>query len=287
MNQSHKSYPRPHPLLIVLLGLVIGGTIAATLAFTGILDFNPYGENIHIKNFSEHFPDIPRSNRQELFANLYKMVAENSPDKEEIKVKDAKIRDGSVVTRNYESDNLNYGEFIVDIQSLEQSYRGQFTWSPDAEKNATITNEYNNLITCLAEFDLKYDEFGCRNPAINNPFYILAGKYPILRTLPINVTKHDKNGNRVEYSVTYRPNSDNTDITLVINDKTGGNLESALELLEQEGVNIEETMISYVDYKAFQDLIEQGINPDPIPITDLLENNTPQTKKKETEGENI
>ena len=108
-----------------------------------------------------------------------------------------------------------------------------------------------------------------------------------MRILPINVASYDENGDRIEYNITYRSNSNNTDATLVINDKTGGNLESALELLKQEGVNIEETKISYVDYKAFQDLIEQGINPDPIPITDLLENNTPQTEEKETEGENI
>lgn len=255
-KQDQKPITRISPIAVAIFGLFLGILIVIILALTGILNFNPYGKDIRIRNFSEYFSGIPRSTRNELFANLYKITEINNQNPK-LRVRDAKIRADSVVIRDYPSDNISYGEFIVDIPSLEQSYRGSFSWSKDPEKNASM-NDHNNLITCLADFDLIYDSFGCLNIVTDNPYYTLAGKYPILRLLPLNVSNYDEEGNYHEYVVTYRPNANNTDITLVINDKTGGNLDSAIEMLKKYNVNLEKTSISYVDYKAFKDLINQA-----------------------------
>lgn len=278
MHKDQKPIIRIHPAIVAIFGLILGALIFGILAFTGIINFNPYGKGIRINNFSHHFQNVPRSNRNELYANLYKIVDENTPSK--FNVHDATIRDDSVVIKNYENDNISYGEFIVDIPSLSQSYRGQFTWSPDSDKNATLT-DHNNIITCLATFDLVYDSFGCRNIVTDNSYYSLAGKYPVLRSLPIKVSNYDDEGNRHEYTITYRPTDNNSDITLIISDKTGGNLDSALEYLKKIGVNMENTKISYIDYKAFEELIEsteQGIEPKPAPII-----NTSPTKGENDE----
>lgn len=234
-----------HPIFIAIIGLLAGVIITLVLFFTGILHFNPYGNDIRIHNFSEFFPDVPKDNRNQLFANLYKIIDENLT--ESPKVKDATIRADSVVNRPNQSNNTTYSEFIVDIPSLQQSYRGQFTWSSDPDKNSTLT-DHNNLVTCLAVFDLAYPSFGCRDILpTNEPFYTLAGKYPILRRLPLNISYYNKNNERVEYTVTYRPTENNTNITLIITDKTGGNLENAINRLQQEGVNTEKTKIEYVN----------------------------------------
>lgn len=102
--------------------------------------------------------NAPADRKEALMGTLYNVLNENLPGKN-LKVGDAVIRDKSYID-NYDSlTDLHHASFIVDIESIKQSYIAYYEWSDNAE-NPNLSG-YPVTIDCLPKNLLKYGDFGC------------------------------------------------------------------------------------------------------------------------------
>lgn len=74
----------------------------------------------------------------------------------------------------------------------------------------------------------------------------LLKNYPLIKELPIEVEYYKNNSIYIHYLITYMVNDDNTP-TILINDYTGGNHDSAIERIRAKGFNPEDYKIEYQD----------------------------------------
>lgn len=228
--------------VIIALGLLI-------YSLYEIFRPNPYGDEIKIDNFAEYFEDTPRDKKDALFAGLYNIVADNAEANglSEIPKSGAMIRDGSALNEYNKQDKLHVGEFIVDIESIGQSYAGYFEWSDD--NNAPFSG-YTTLYTCLVKEDLVYGQFKCNDMFANS----VTTKFPITQYLPDTVDYFSDNySNHTNYRLSYKMNEDETEIKLIITDYTGGNYQNALDRIKSFGFDPEDYVIEYVDESAEND----------------------------------
>ena len=235
--------------------LIVGGFIVLAL---GLLVYslyeifrpNPYGNEIKIDNFAEYFGDTPRDEKDGLFAGLYNIVADNAEANglNEIPKSGAMIRDGSAANEYNETENLHVGKFIVDIESIGQSYAGYFEWSND--NNNAYFSGYTMLYTCLVKEDLIFGQFKCNDMFADS----VTTKFPITQYLPDVVDYFsDDYADHTNYRLTYQLNEDETEITLIITDYTGGNYQNALDRIKSFGYNPEDYTIEYVDESVEND----------------------------------
>lgn len=81
----------------------------------------------------------------------------------------------------------------------------------------------------------------------------LLEKYPILKSMPINIEYYSSDYSKyTKYSITYKPSSDKESFTLVITDYTGGNHQAALNNLRRRGYNPDDYKIEYIDSSKSQ-----------------------------------
>lgn len=106
----------------------------------------------------DSIPDaIPEEIRALITASLYNTI----------KLNDSTPPDGGAIIRNNtfnstydQSTNVHSGNFIVDINSIKQSYKAQFEWSDD--KNNSFLSGYQVVITCLSPEDtIIFPDFNC------------------------------------------------------------------------------------------------------------------------------
>lgn len=87
-----------------------------------------------------------------------------------------KIRESSFQESYDSKTDLHTIRFIVDIESIKQSYQGFYQWS----KNSHLIDGYANQISCLPKKQLIYDYFVCQdlfsqqNQTISDPIYYLT-----------------------------------------------------------------------------------------------------------------
>lgn len=116
---------------------------------------------IVIDNFAEEEPEIPQATRNEIEEKLYSYVAESISENEAVPKAGAMIRAGTADGFTVD-DTLHVGDFIIDIDSVEQSYiveyfYGQIEGMNEMEGDASVT------LYCIEEPDLiKYPDFRCQ-----------------------------------------------------------------------------------------------------------------------------
>lgn len=161
MDRQKKSI---NPLLIGGILVALAMIILAVISLMSIFRTNPYGNEIRIDNLTKEYPDLPRERQDLIYNQLYDMVAENlsSEAESEIPKSGALVREGSAEA-NYDSETkIHYGNFIVDIEAVKQSYRVQFEWS--GVSNNQELGGYPAIVLCLPEYLQIYDNVGkCRN----------------------------------------------------------------------------------------------------------------------------
>lgn len=141
--------------VFVLLG--IGLTIASIVA-----NQNPYGKAIKIQNYGAKVQNLSKDYENNISSALYDIVNLNRDDEFEGRdVKDALIRDGSEVQNEAQANVRYQGSFIVDIASLEQSYKVQYSYS--TRENDPFVAGYPILLSCVDEADVKYENFDCKD----------------------------------------------------------------------------------------------------------------------------
>lgn len=144
--------------------------LAALLAVLGIIiwlvslglhnDTNQFGKFIKIQNYSSKVKNLNSNARDAMESYLYNVVVKNKiAEKDASRVSDATIREGSD-SQKYNSQTTVYdGSFIVDMQSIKQSYNVQYSFSRDKTQYDLGGNQV--VVSCLPEKDLKWGPFDC------------------------------------------------------------------------------------------------------------------------------
>ncbi len=134
----------------IIIGGIIFGLIAIVLLVVVLLNVsktNSYGDEIRIDNLSEEYSNLPQDRQDLIFHQLYLVVLMNLSENEEIPVSGAIVREDSAEYDYDEITKIYYGNFIVDIPEIEQSYEVQFEWSELS--NNRYLGGYPVVITCL------------------------------------------------------------------------------------------------------------------------------------------
>ncbi len=234
------------PFHIVILLSIFAIIILLIITLAQIFRKNPYGEQIKINNLSQYYKDFPDNTKDSILNTLYNIVSINNPDTK-IPKSGAKIREGST-TRSYNKNTGVYVDnFIIDIDSLQQSYVFQVTWSPNQD-NLNLENvSYPVLATCPTQEQLTYTPFDCKDNSSSNGIY----NDIVFSFLPINISYYENNYSiYVAYDIVAQVKYDK--LTIVINDRTGGNHNAALNKLKEQGIKLEDYTIIYNDLSAEQ-----------------------------------
>lgn len=234
-----------NPVVLIIISVAILLLVLITFSLGRLFESNPFGAQIKIDNFSEYFDDTPKEIRDSLFAALYDMAERNLDESIEIPISGALIRQDSTSYLYDEKKNMNYGNFVVDIEVLGQSYHGYFEWSNDS--NNAYYSGYRTLYTCLPSTDLIYGEFGC----VDMFEKTAAEIFPIIQVLPVMVDYYENNYTvYTKYYITYDIVGDNESIVLEIDDYTGGNYDKAIAKIRELGYDPDDYEITYSDISS-------------------------------------
>jgi len=154
-----KLSPKTKIAIIVIAAVLFVGIIILVAVLNSQ---NQYGNSITINNFESTVKNISKERRDSIGAMLYNTVKSNSISEDVIKkISDANIRKDSAV-QNYDSNLKVYsGSFIVDIESVKQSYLIQYTYSPSS--NTADISGNPTAVVCLDKSQLLYGDFACKD----------------------------------------------------------------------------------------------------------------------------
>lgn len=145
--------------IIVVVAVVVAVLAVVLIAiFSGSKSYD-YGPELKIQNYKQLIKDMPKERRSFINSELYNAVSLYTDASDLENVRDAKIREDSVTRMYDESIDTTHGTFIVDIESLRQSYSVFFFWSLDPNVNAFPNAP---IITCLEDKDVIYEDFDCK-----------------------------------------------------------------------------------------------------------------------------
>ena len=129
-------------------------------------------------------------------------------------------KNGTIVARENE---------ISDLQIYLEPTSENANWYNEHPDEGLILGEIKNYYTIKKVQELKEEN-------------------PILNDLPITVDYFTDNYAKcVKYTISYRLDDENDDITIMINDYSGGNYNDAIKRLENYGVKKDRYTITYTD----------------------------------------
>lgn len=102
----------------------------------------------------------PTERKVAINKTLYNVLQNNLPSNKRVAVKDAVVRDKSYIDNYDRLTDLHHASFIVDMQSIQQSYLVYYEWSKDRH-NPNLSG-YPVMIQCLPESMLRYGAFDCQ-----------------------------------------------------------------------------------------------------------------------------
>lgn len=223
-------------LLLIVIGI---------LGALGVFDRNPYGAEIKIENYNHYLKKSPKDTRYAVFTSLYNTVSLNTTNPPQT---NAVIREGSFTSTTTQDPSeipYEYTTFLIDIEELQQTYSAQVSWSNNPDANL---GGYPILITCPSEDQLIYPAFDCKDSLSEDPVSVLYAKYPILNSLPLDISYYNDNYSVfTHYNINYKTNTDYTDLHLIITEYTAHSKELALAKIRELGYNPDDYKIEYVD----------------------------------------
>ncbi|MFZ2126014.1 MAG: hypothetical protein WAV04_00700 [Candidatus Microsaccharimonas sp.] len=154
MNLSFEARRRLFITAIIFF-LVLVVTVVFFYAFRG----NPYGDEVIIKNYRETVKNLSGDYENLIMSSLYHTIDLNMDNVPEIQ--DATIRNDSATQTYEKTDNVYRGSFIVDMESIKQSYFVEYSYSPDP--NSSAIGGYAIIVSCLPVDDLIYGDFNCKD----------------------------------------------------------------------------------------------------------------------------
>lgn len=250
-SSSKVSIPQPKnteltPVHIIILLTIFAIVVLLIITVSQIFRKNPYGDQIKINNLSQYYKNFSDNTIDSIYNTLYNIVSSNNPDTK-LPKSGAKIREGTTTGQYNKATDVYIDKFIVDIEKLQQSYVFQVTWSPNPENTNLENIGYPVLATCPTTEQLIYEPFDCVDSFSSNGVY----NDPIFSVLPINIAYYENNYSiYVAYDIIAQV--EDNKLTIIINDKTGGNHNVALSKLKEEGINPDDYNVIYNDLSAEQ-----------------------------------
>jgi hypothetical protein len=149
--------------LITTIAIIFGAVVIASIIIAIIVQLSPkneYGERIKIQNYTQKVKNVSDELHNATEAGLYNTVKKNVPESTNpSKIKDAFIRDNSN-SQDYDKGNETYnGKFIVDIESIKQSYLIQYTYVKNDNSDEGLATRV--VVSCVNKEDVKYESFKC------------------------------------------------------------------------------------------------------------------------------
>ena len=200
-------------------------------------------DEIRISNLDDLVKNIPNGKKDDIISVLDDILKENNKELDTSTVKDALIREGSE-SQSEVIKGIRYdGTFIVDIESLKQSYR--ITYSHTSDTTDVSSSGYPVIASCLDLSELKFGDFSCKDSSIDSNE---KTDDPVLSKLPytsnyytINSVFDENNNPTLVIQVMLNHNSDST--------KRFFNqyIDDALNWIKTQGGDIKNYQIEYRD----------------------------------------
>lgn len=143
-------------IIIAIIAIMI---IMAGIATILLLNQNDGGAKKTRTSISGLPTDIPSDTSALIQAGLYDAISLNLPQNETPPKSGATIRSGTLETGFNERTNIHYGDFITDIESVQQSFSVHYEWTDD--KNNSHMTGYPVMITCVEKSERIYDTTYC------------------------------------------------------------------------------------------------------------------------------
>jgi hypothetical protein len=180
--------PRRKLVFIITSVTVVLAMLILIIFFAIPNSTNPYGEELKIENFSGLVKNLPTERRDAIFSALHTIVTLNGINEEQAStINDAVIRTDSA-KQSYDVKNDIYnGEFIVDIESIKQSYLVRYFYA--AKDSVAKIGGYSLLMLCLPVDQLKYGDFNCKETLAAES----EGIDPIIQYLPHSTLSYQIN----------------------------------------------------------------------------------------------
>jgi len=211
--------------------IILSVVVVFVILFIALIFIKPgskYGDFIRINKYDTYIPNLPDDRREALNASLYNILKLNSNN--DIKsISDANIREYPIQYNYDEDTKVHSGSFIVDVQSVNQSYLMSYRWSSGSQ--SSHLSGYTATAACLQPDKLIYGSFKCKDDFTNSQ--ITNERDPIIEFLPYSTFNYtisastDKKG-EVELNVI---------IFLYSADTRNGGREAAIAKYKTEVVN--------------------------------------------------
>lgn len=163
--------------------LIIVATLAIALIgfaiFYNVTNPSEDTPKFAIDNFSDYLNDVPDSTRDSVYNALYESIKNNGTS--DIPTSGAKIRDNTLFTEYHDTTTSTYHTFIVDIESLKQSYSIQIEWSRNSDAEISSTPI---VVSCITNpSNIIYSDFKCTDSfsykdGVDDPYIYISNRLP-------------------------------------------------------------------------------------------------------------
>ena len=143
---------------IVIISVICFTLVCVTFIIVKLTQNDP--TKTTIKNYTDVVKNLPDDIRDSFEKSLYKMLAYNNPGKDISNIKDVIIRKDSNQQSEAKKGQFS-GSFIVDIESLRQSYQVRYRESADPKDG--FATGYPINVLCLDKNKLIYGDFDCKD----------------------------------------------------------------------------------------------------------------------------
>ena len=189
------------PLIIAISLFTTVALIIVSILIYGQLP-NRYGNETAITNLSDLVDGLSKDQRDEITSSLYNILLDNSVDEQTAVSTSANIRPESIVNKYDTVENYHYGNFIVDLPTLKQSYLIQFDYSTDSADSSR--SGYPLVVSCLRDPALTiYPDSHLCVDDVSDEYSIIDYYLPHSLKLPsgedVIVRSFDTNGNLQVY----------------------------------------------------------------------------------------
>lgn len=161
-NIIEKIRKKPKTYLLVFISIII--IITAIIVFF-IIHNQLHDQKISIENIDKYVKNMPDSKKQEIYGTIY-MAAQTNSDLDEVTLSTATavIREKTFSETYNKYDKVYSGDFVVDIDSIKQTYHIYYDWSPNKTSEQLIAGSYGTSANCPTKNEMIYDFYKCKNP---------------------------------------------------------------------------------------------------------------------------
>lgn len=153
-------------LFIIGIGLLL---LIAVVVFLKVQESqkNSFGDEIEITNLKDETSKSKEPSEKMAidyvqYALLGAVNMNVEKPIEDKQIKDAQIRSGTFNQTYSKEHNVYTVTFIVDIESLQQSYQASYQWAKDKKSKYSL-DEWGSNVRCLPQSKLIYEDFKCKD----------------------------------------------------------------------------------------------------------------------------